>query len=157
MPSYFFKRRFNNQTGFSSNIPLALTPSLTLFLFQFFRRVFLPAKNGNAPTPGQAFLGGAVSQTIGKPCLYTQNSCVYSNNLLLAVTFLYPLILAKTRIQTARSSSLANHTTSRQQNILQVWRTAYEREGVKGLYQGLEAQVVKGIVSQGVTMMVKTR
>lgn len=45
----------------------------------------------------------------------------------------------------------------RQQNILEVWQTAYEREGFQGLYQGLESQVLKGIVSQGVTMMVKTR
>lgn len=75
-------------------------------------------------------------------------------NLYSAVTFLYPLILAKTRIQTARASSTAN---TRSPNILQLWATAFSRDGVPGLYQGLEAQVVKGVVSQGVTMMVKTR
>lgn len=126
-------------SGFTSNIPLAFTPSLTLFLFQLFRRIFLPTKNRDSPTPGQAFIGGALSQSI-------------------AVTFLYPLILAKTRIQTARSSNTQNTKMApRQQNILEVWQTAYDREGFQGLYQGLESQVLKGIVSQGVTMMVKTR
>jgi len=64
--------------------------------------------------------------------------------------------LAKTRIQTACSSSL---TPSQKKNltILQIWHTALERQGLKGLYQGLEAQVAKGVVSQGVTLMVKTR
>ena len=41
--------------------------------------------------------------------------------------------------------------------ILQIWTTALQNEGLKGLYQGLEAQVVKGIISQGVTLMIKTR
>ena len=65
-------------------------------------------------------------------------------------------MLAKTRIQTARSSSLSP-SQKETLTILQIWHSALEREGPKGLYQGLEAQVAKGVVSQGVTLMVKTR
>jgi hypothetical protein len=32
-----------------------------------------------------------------------------------------------------------------------------EREGITGLYKGLEGQLVKGLVSQGVMMLVKQR
>jgi hypothetical protein len=41
--------------------------------------------------------------------------------------------------------------------ILKIWQAALAREGPKGLYQGIEAQLVKGVVSQGVALMVKTR
>jgi solute carrier family 25 (peroxisomal adenine nucleotide transporter), member 17 len=64
-------------------------------------------------------------------------------------------MLAKTRVQTAHSSP--SSTLNKNLTILQIWQTALEREGPRGLYQGLEAQVVKGVVSQGVTLMIKTR
>ncbi|KAF7979009.1 hypothetical protein HWV62_43973 [Athelia sp. TMB] len=128
----------SHNAGFSSAIPLALTPALTLLLFQLFRRV-LPRADRERPTPGQAFVGGAVAQSI-------------------ATTLLYPLILAKTRIQTARAApSTAASSPSNAPNIWDVWRAAYAREGLPGVYQGLEAQVLKGVVSQGLTLMVKTR
>ena len=38
-----------------------------------------------------------------------------------------------------------------------VWIDAVQAEGWAGLYQGLAAQLVKGFVSQGVTMLVKQR
>jgi len=74
-----------------------------------------------------------------------------------ATTCLYPLMLAKTRIQTARSSSSPESTRKETVTVLQIWQTTLEREGLKGLYQGLEVQVLKGVVSQGVTLMIKTR
>ncbi|KIM82454.1 hypothetical protein PILCRDRAFT_820297 [Piloderma croceum F 1598] len=124
--------------GFSSTVPLALTPSLTLFFFQLFRDICLPRKNRERPTSGQAFIGGAIAQCIATTCLY-------------------PLMLAKTRIQTARSSPPPVSTRKTSLTILQIWTTALQCEGLNGLYQGLEAQVIKGVVSQGVTLMIKTR
>ncbi|KAK7691299.1 hypothetical protein QCA50_004693 [Cerrena zonata] len=38
-----------------------------------------------------------------------------------------------------------------------IWRKAYEKHGWSGLYQGLEAQIIKGFVNQGLAMMVKSR
>lgn len=75
-----------------------------------------------------------------------------------AVSILYPLILAKTRLQTAKAQKKSGQVNNGQvHSMFDVWRTAFERDGVSGLYQGLEAQVVKAFLSQGLTMMVKQR
>ncbi|KAL5483202.1 hypothetical protein ACEPAI_8432 [Sanghuangporus weigelae] len=42
-------------------------------------------------------------------------------------------------------------------SMFSVWRSAYQRDGLPGFYQGLEAQLFKGFISQGLTMIVKQR
>ncbi|PCH35740.1 hypothetical protein WOLCODRAFT_55387, partial [Wolfiporia cocos MD-104 SS10] len=67
----------------------------------------------------------------------------------LALMILYPLVLAKVRVQAWRGEDGPS--------MLDVWRAAHARRGGAGLYDGLAVQLVKGFVSQGVTMMVKQR
>ena len=43
------------------------------------------------------------------------------------------------------------------ENMVSIWRRIVRREGAGGLYQGLEAQITKGFVSEGVKMMAKQR
>jgi len=117
-------------TGFKTTILLCSNPAITLFLFQAFRR-FLPAKTRQNPTPIQGFIGGALSNSI-------------------AVCILYPLMLAKTRAQVLPGSASGR-------NLVSILKNAYNRDGLSGLYQGLEAQVLKGFLSQGLTIMVKQR
>jgi solute carrier family 25 (peroxisomal adenine nucleotide transporter), member 17 len=78
-----------------------------------------------------------------------------------ATSLLYPLILAKTRLQVhkKRSKQDANPTSRKEkaENMINIWGEIIRKEGVRGLYQGLEAQVTKGFVSEGVKMMVKQR
>jgi adenine nucleotide transporter 17 len=66
---------------------------------------------------------------------------------------LYPLILAKTRIQ---ASGGRKDSDSALEALLRVLRRA-AATGPVGLYQGLSAQLVKGFVSQGVSFLVKER
>lgn len=67
-------------------------------------------------------------------------------------------MLAKTRLQVHRKEAQENDPTGRtSESMLTVWKKAYKRERWTGVYQGLEAQILKGFVSQGVTMMVKQR
>lgn len=87
------------------------------------------------------------------------------------MSLLYPLILAKTRLQTQRednefdtpfpqTSGSVKPGHSKAQlptSFVDVWKSAYHRDGYTGLYQGLEAQLVKGFLSQGVAMMTKQR
>jgi solute carrier family 25 (peroxisomal adenine nucleotide transporter), member 17 len=88
-----------------------------------------------------------------------------------AVAILYPLILAKTRLQ-ARKRSLSelptNTSIKAQPSLTSVLMDAYlgqypdvqkgKREGgMKGLYQGLEMQTLKGFLNQGVTFLIKGR
>ena len=42
-------------------------------------------------------------------------------------------------------------------NLLDVLRKTIRRGGIKGLYQGLDSQLIKGLFSFGTTMMVKAR
>ncbi|KAJ7496655.1 mitochondrial carrier domain-containing protein [Mycena latifolia] len=132
--------------GFKTTTLLSLNPALTLALFQVFRRVLARASAtaGANPKPSQAFLGAAVSNSI-------------------AAAILYPLMLAKTRLQASSATSMR-----------EVLRDAYTGRGrsttlppdlgankpgpgIRGLYQGLEMQIVKGFLSQGVTFLVKGR
>lgn len=105
-------------SGFQMSVLLSLNPSITLALFQLYRRIIVRARN---PSPREAFLGGAVSSSI-------------------AIALLYPLILAKTRLQARKSGSLRAVLLQR-----------------SGQYQGLEMQTIKGFLSQGVTFLVKGR
>ncbi|KAG6887407.1 hypothetical protein C0995_015594 [Termitomyces sp. Mi166 len=84
--------------GFQTTVILSLNPSITLAFFQLFRRLLSlfqrksrfdnkRSMSGQAdPTPGQAFFGAAISNSI-------------------AVCALYPLILAKTRLQASSATS----------------------------------------------------
>lgn len=72
-------------------------------------------------------------------------------------------MLAKTRLQVHRKRAKeaadkgSKELTEDEPSILTIWEDAIKKDGAHGLYQGLEAQLLKGFVSQGVTMMVKQR
>lgn len=133
--------------GFSTTIPLSLNPAITLFLFQLYRKI---ATRGNkasslgTPSASSSFVGAAFSNAV-------------------ATWLLYPLMLAKTRLQIHRkrvreaNQNLARKSEDDDVSMLTIWEEALAKEGPSGLYQGLEAQLLKGFVSQGVTMVVKQR
>ncbi|KAF7290106.1 hypothetical protein HMN09_01315800 [Mycena chlorophos] len=128
--------------GFKTAFLLCMNPALTLAFFQVFRRILARASTGKEPNPRQAFLMGAISNSI-------------------ASAIMYPLMLAKTR-QYASSSSgsslagaLRNAYLGREPSGFP--SHAKSQPSVAGLYQGLETQLVKGFLSQGVTFLVKGR
>ncbi|CAL1712027.1 unnamed protein product [Somion occarium] len=130
--------------GFKTAIPLSFNPALTMFLFQIFRRVLNIYQPSSAklatPSPREAFLGAAFSSTF-------------------TTTVLYPLILAKTWLQMQHHEDPESHHDPgvAASSTWLIWKKAYRKNSWSGLYQGLEAQLVKGFVSQGVAMMVKSR
>jgi hypothetical protein len=118
------------------SIPLALLPSLTLYIHSILLRHFLPARHQAHPPGAVTFFLGAASNA-------------------LATIPLYPLVLIK-----ALSQSGADNRKGKSKYRRGMLRTAndiVEREGITGLYKGLEGQLVKGLVSQGVMMLVKQR
>ncbi|KAI0710308.1 mitochondrial carrier [Cerioporus squamosus] len=122
--------------GFRPTLPLCLTPALTLLLFQVLSRLRIPWRSPQARQSGiSAFLSGASANA-------------------LAVTILYPLLLAKVRVQAARSRRNENGSAT---SVTDVWAAAVRAEGWGGLYQALGAHILKGFVNQGVTMLVKQR
>ncbi|EIW79731.1 hypothetical protein CONPUDRAFT_166445 [Coniophora puteana RWD-64-598 SS2] len=96
------------------------------------------------PTPGQSFVGGAIASSI-------------------AVSILYPLILTKTLIQAARAAEASEGRTmspaeaKRSATVRGVLVKTYQEGGVAALYRGLQSQIMKGIITQGVALMVKQR
>ncbi|KAI1785290.1 mitochondrial carrier [Ganoderma leucocontextum] len=120
--------------GFLPALPLCISPALTFLLMQVLSRLRLPRKS---PRPSHqsslgAFLVGATANAV-------------------TVTILYPLLLAKVRVQAGRAR--AERTLS----MTDVWAAALKAEGWRGLYAALGVQILKGFVSQGVTMLVKQR
>lgn len=108
--------------------------------------------NRELPTPLQAFVGGAFANVLGQFKGATFSLLYSLIHFIPAVSILYPLILAKTRLQAVRHQS-----KDRKYTMLGVWRAALSPDGPAGLYQGLEAQLLKGFLNQGLTMMTKQR
>jgi len=123
--------------GFTSTFILSLNPAVTLYLFQLYRRVVLRGKERAAPPPGHSFVGGALANSV-------------------AVMILYPLLLAKTVVQASRRSKSSNNS-SQYPSIRSTVQGIYTAGGFFALYRGLGAQLFKGILRQGTTMMVKQR
>lgn len=144
-------------SGYSASLVLTLNPSLTFFLFETFKRTFLPHHRRNDPPAQVTFILAAFSKAI-------------------ASTITYPFSLAKSRLQISSSIVDGNHsegegatlksttekTTTTQKltkgtpssvfsTILQIART----EGIGALYEGLGGEVLKGFFSHGITMIVK--
>ncbi|PPR00077.1 hypothetical protein CVT24_008979 [Panaeolus cyanescens] len=153
--------------GFQTNMLLSLNPSITMAFLQMFRRIVgliqrsrsatLKPKGSSIDvnlTPGQAFLGAAISNSI-------------------AVAILYPLILAKIRLQISSANSLwevladayygrdtlrdKRHTMDKTSQLDPSKMKETPTQGVEGLYRGLEMKTIKGFLSQGVTFLVKGR
>lgn len=106
-----------------ASIPLALLPSLTLYIHSILLRLLVPASQRAHPKSAVTFVLGAASNAI-------------------ATLPLYPLILIKTRNQSGSDGGAVG---------------IVHDEGVSGLYKGLEGQLLKGVVQQGVMMMIKQR
>ncbi|KAJ7163462.1 mitochondrial carrier domain-containing protein, partial [Mycena crocata] len=127
--------------GFKTTTLLSLNPALTLALFQVFRRVLARASEttGADPKPSQA--------SSARP----------------SASFLYPLMLAKTRLQASSATSmqevLRDAYTGKGRSTKRLPRREPNSKtpGIPGLYQGLEMQILKGFLSQGVTFLVKGR
>jgi adenine nucleotide transporter 17 len=118
------------------SIPLALLPSLTLYIHSLLLRHILPARHQAHPPGLATFLIGATSNA-------------------LATIPLYPLVLIKALSQSGAGDRKGKSKARR--GMLWTAQNIYDQEGITGLYKGLEGQLVKGLVSQGVMMLVKQR
>lgn len=119
------------------SIPLALLPSLTLYIHSALLRLIVPARHRAHP-PGQVtFALGAISNAV-------------------ATIPLYPLVLIKVLGQSGQRG-VEPGRSRRRDGLVGTAMRIIEQEGFPGLYKGLEGQLLKGLVSQGVMMLVKQR
>lgn len=115
--------------GFSSTVLLSLNPGITLALFQVFRRAIALLQRKPA---GNQVTPSPLQAFIGAALCNA-----------IATTLLYPLMLSKT---------LAQSPSTQYSSLLQTLKSKRARS-----YQGLHMQLLKGCLSQGVTLMVKGR
>jgi Mitochondrial carrier protein len=135
-------------SGYSASLVLTLNPSLTFFLFETLKRLLLPRSRRENPPASATFFLAAIS----KAC---------------ASSVTYPFSLAKARAQAGMRREReddkdiggnldeeANRAAARLTTfgtLLTVART----EGVRGMYEGLELEIVKSFFSHGCTMLAK--
>ncbi|GAA5980014.1 hypothetical protein JCM10908_001499 [Rhodotorula pacifica] len=120
-------------SGFSSTVILTINPAITFYAFAALKRALIPAKHRNHPTPTQTFLCGALASAF-------------------ATGLTYPLILAKTRLQFKAPTGRALY-----RNLFDVFRKSVSRNGIAGLYQGVESKILLGFFSEGVKLLFKDR
>lgn len=145
-------------SGYSASLVLTLNPSLTFFLFEFFKRAALPRSKREDPPAWATFFLAALS----KAC---------------ASSVTYPFSLAKARLQagsmknkqeekeegkavdsTIQSSSSTAQSVERKaarKTLLSTLLTIYRTEGTPSLYEGLHLEIMKAFLSHGITMSIK--
>lgn len=149
-------------SGYSASLILTLNPSLTLFLYETFKRTLLPRSKRDDPGTRITFLMAAFSKAI-------------------ASGLTYPFALAKARAQTSSkppvdkdNAEIVMEEVEKTRNrsdvekagndakklaksstvfdtILKIYRT----EGAAGLYEGVWGEIFKGFLSNGITMTIK--
>lgn len=110
-----------------------INPSLTFYLIALLQRAVIPAQHVQHPTAVQTFLTSAVASSV-------------------ANTLTYPLTLAKKRLQFKSPSGRSVYRSN-----LHVFTKTIRRQGVAGMYAGLEGQLAKGFLSEGVKQVLKAR
>jgi hypothetical protein len=149
-------------SGYSASLILTLNPSITFFLYEFFKRSFLPASRREDPGARITFLMAAVSKAI-------------------ASTITYPFSLAKARAQSSSSPPVNPDSVDQVEDKVEHMKTRadardagknaknlakrstvfttileiYRRDGPAALYEGVFGEILKGFFSHGITMIVK--
>jgi hypothetical protein len=149
-------------SGYSASLILTLNPSITFFLYETFKRAFLPRAKRDDAGARITFLMAAMSKAI-------------------ASTITYPFSLAKARAQTSTSPPVdpksakkvkdevehAHNQTeagkarrdakniAKRSTVFDTIFRIYRTEGVAALYEGVWGEIFKGFFSHGITMIVK--
>lgn len=135
-------------SGYSAATILTLNPAITFAVENSLRRL-IPKDRRNDPPAFVTFLLAALSKVV-------------------ATSLTYPVMLAKSRAQTAGKSADEQGNGKRdlrsifkifegQVKIIRSLNKIYRAEGLQGLYSGIEGEVLKGFIQHGLTMMLKDR
>jgi hypothetical protein len=149
-------------SGYSASLILTLNPSITFFLYETFKRAFLPRSERDSPSTRATFIMAAMSKAI-------------------ASTITYPFSLAKARAQTsskppvdsqsaeiimqevenvdnkndAKKISQDAKSFAKSNTVFDTILNIYKMEGAAGLYEGVFGEILKGFFSHGITMIIK--
>ncbi|KAL9237614.1 hypothetical protein vseg_012141 [Gypsophila vaccaria] len=134
--------------GLGISLLLTANPSIQYTVFDQLKNKLLtsrPSKNSNSESSPQAlsastvFLLGALSKTI-------------------ATCLTYPAIRCKAVIQAAkREDGQSTQTVKTRKTISGVFNNIWKHEGMLGYYKGLEAQILKTVLSSALLLMIKEK
>lgn len=105
-----------------------------MYFSDLLKQTLIPTQHQSHPTPAQTFLAGALASSM-------------------ASFITYPLILSKTLLQ-YRSPSSGRRAYS---STFDVITKTLRREGVSGLYRGLQSMLLKGFMERGLSLTIKER
>lgn len=116
-------------SGFETAAMLSISPALTFYSTNAISTLLIPKEKREKPSSLQTFVTSAIGNSI-------------------STIIIFPLILCKTRLQWRSPTGRKMY-----RNLLDVLRKTIKRGGLKGLYQGLDSQLIKGLFSFGTTMI----
>lgn len=155
--------------GYSASLILTLNPALTFMLQNILRKTLLPRSKREKPGPKLLFLIAAVSKaaasTVTYPFSLAKSRAQVSGPVAEETQHQPPSYLEKPDLEsksklTARSKKVLRVVFSQQLAQLAIMRSLrniYRSEGLKGLYSGLDAEVVKGFLGHGLSQVLKER
>ncbi|ORZ24456.1 mitochondrial carrier domain-containing protein [Absidia repens] len=138
-------------TGYRASIVLVSNPSITYFVFEKLKAMYLRANNKTTLTSLQIFLFSALAKSV-------------------ATMITYPFIFLRANMVGGSSGKTSNNdgiereseTTEEGQQkqqkslgMLVLLKQVIEKEGFSGLYKGMKAQITKGFFNSGILFMIK--
>ncbi|KAI9025862.1 mitochondrial carrier domain-containing protein [Phycomyces nitens] len=119
-------------TGYRASIMLVSNPSITYFVFEKVKSLYL-RNSKNSLSSFQIFLLSAISKSI-------------------ATAITYPFIFVRTKMV---ADVKGKNNVENQKSIMAIFKDTFEKEGASGIYKGIRAQIIKGFFNQGIMYMIK--
>ena len=114
--------------GYRASIVLVSNPSITYFVFEKIKSIYMRSQKKSSLTGLQIFLFSAIAKSI-------------------ATMITYPFIFLRTR--------MIGSNDNKKQGIVATLKSVVEKDGYIGLYKGMQAQITKGFFNQGIMYMIK--
>ncbi|KAI5787040.1 mitochondrial carrier domain-containing protein, partial [Peziza echinospora] len=133
--------------GYKPSVFLTLNPAITFLLYEGMIRG-IPHLTGR----GQDGVGKR-GHPQSRPQTKTMTFLLGALAKAMASTITYPLAVIKTRSMIKSQKKLEHHRGGN--GMVAISKEIYKKEGIKGFYVGLLAEVLRGFFSNGISMLVK--
>jgi len=129
--------------GIQAYYVLCFKPAIQYMVFDQVKAIWVKPRKNKTLGAGEAFLLGMIARTI-------------------ATMICFPYVRAKVLLQKAKSgdgvvNGVASDGTPKDLTMTSVLASAFEADGIGGLYQGVGPELTRGIFSAALMLMIKER